>query len=242
MSPKTKRSKAAGGEPAVAVESLIVTMRGQRVILSADLARVYSVEHRTLNQAVRRNSDRFPADFVFRLTFDEAREAARLRSQIVTLDGERIETPEIPRSQSVILELDAVGPPGILRSQSVTLRSGANVKYAPLAFTEHGAVMAATVLNSPRAVQMSIFVVRAFLRLRQLVAGQAELAATLAKLERRVSGHDGELKGIIAALRELFEPPPDPPRRRIGFARRDDEPASGARISLVQPKPGHKQS
>ena len=204
MPPKRKQSKSAGHQPAGAVESLIVTVRGQRVILSADLARVYGVEHRTLNQAVRRNSGRFPEDFMFRMTLDEARETAVLRSQSVILD----ERPE--------------GRGEISRSQSVILSWGANIKYAPLAFTEHGAVMAATVLNSPRAVQMSIFVVRAFLRLRQLVAGQAELADTLTRLERRVTGHDQELKAIIATLRQLVAPAAEPPRRRIGFARRDD--------------------
>ena len=108
--------------------------------------------------------------------------------------------------------------PEISRSQSVILSWGANIKYAPLAFTEHGAVMAASVLNSPQAVEMSVFVVRAFLRLRSLVAGQKELAAQLTLLERRVTGHDQGLKAIIDALRRLQEPPPDPPRPRVGFA------------------------
>src|SRR3989304_3817477 len=128
----------------VAVERLILTVRGQRVILASDLAAIYGVETRALNQAVKRNADRFPPDFAFRLSRAEA--GALLRS----------------------------------RSQSVILKRGQNIKYAPLAFTEHGAVMAATVLNSPRAVQMSIFVVRAFLRLRAGVAGQGALSSSLA--------------------------------------------------------------
>jgi hypothetical protein len=103
------------------------------------------------------------------------------------------------------------------RSQFVTLKRGAHVKYAPLAFTEHGALMAATVLNSRRAVQMSIFVVRAFLRLREWVAGQAELAGRLTQLERRVGEHDHELKAIIQAIRQLIEPPEPPRRSRVGF-------------------------
>ncbi|HBH00946.1 MAG TPA: ORF6N domain-containing protein [Gemmatimonadaceae bacterium] len=164
----------------VAVERLILTVRGQRVILASDLAAIYGVETRALNQAVKRNADRFPPDFAFRLSRAEA--GALLRS----------------------------------RSQSVILKRGQNIKYAPLAFTEHGAVMAATVLNSPRAVQMSIFVVRAFLRLRAWVAGQAELSERLAKLEQRVGAHDHELKAIIRAIRELVQPPASP-RRRIGF-------------------------
>ena len=96
------------------------------------------------------------------------------------------------------------------------LKRGQNIRYLPLAFTEHGAVMVATVLNSPRAVQMSIFVVRAFLRLREWVAGQTQLAERLAKLEQRVGAHDHELKAIIRTIRELVLPA-ETPRRRIGF-------------------------
>jgi hypothetical protein len=124
------------------------------VLLASDLAHVYGVEPRALNQAVKRNLDRFPEDFALRLTVDETR--AALAS----------------------------------RSQSVILKRGRNVKYGTLAFTEHGAVMAATILNSPRAVHMSVFVVRAFVRLRVWAADQDELAAKLAELERRVTAHD----------------------------------------------------
>jgi len=107
------------------------------------------------------------------------------------------------------------------RSQSVILKRGRNIKYLPLAFTEHGAIMAATVLNSPRAVHMSTFVVRAFLRLREWVAGRAELSARLAQLERRVGAHDRELKAIIHAVREMVQLREAMPRRKIGFGRRD---------------------
>ncbi|HEV8143592.1 MAG TPA: ORF6N domain-containing protein [Methylomirabilota bacterium] len=163
-------------------------VRRQRVILSSDLAEIYGVETRSLNQAVKRNADRFPPDFAFRLTRDEAMEAQRSRSQ------------------------------------PVTLKWGQNIKYLPLAFTEHGAIMAATVLNSPRAVQMSIFVVRAFLRLREWVTGQAELAVRLAQLERRVGAHDRELRAIIQAIRELvIQPREEVSRRRIGFGRGEGE-------------------
>jgi hypothetical protein len=110
-----------------------------------------------------------------------------------------------------------------LRSQSVTLKRGAHVKHAPLAFTEHGAIMAATVLNSRRAVQMSIFVVRAFLQLREWVAGQAELSRRLTQLERRVGEHDHELRAIIQAVRQLLQPPGPVRRRRIGFGTNDPE-------------------
>ena len=93
---------------------------------------------------------------------------------------------------------------------------GQHRKYLPYVFTEHGALMAASVLNSPRAVQMSLYVVRAFLKLREWVAGQAHLAAKLAELERRVAGHDQELKAVVRAIRRLIAPP-DVPRRKIGF-------------------------
>ncbi len=166
----------------VSVERLIVSARGHRVLLASDLARIYGVEVRALNQAVKRNTERFPRDFVLRLTRNEA----------------------MPIQRS--------------RSQSVILKRGKNIKYVPLAFTEHGAIMAASVLNSPRAVQMSIFVVRAFLRLREWVAGQAELSARLAELERRVGTHDRDLRAIIEAIRRLITPPASP-KRRIGFSR-----------------------
>lgn len=175
------------GDRIVPVERLILTVRGQRVILSSDLAGIYGVETRALNQAVKRNADRFPPDFAFRLTSDEAMEAQRSRSQ------------------------------------SVMLKRGQNIKYLPLAFTEHGAIMVATVLNSPRAVQMSIFVVRAFLRLREWVAGQGELSARLAQLERCVGAHDHELRAIIRAIRELVQPRQETVRRRIGFRRGEPE-------------------
>ncbi|HZM00726.1 MAG TPA: ORF6N domain-containing protein [Planctomycetota bacterium] len=164
----------------IEVEPLIKTVRGHRVLLAADLARVYGVPTRSLNQAVKRNAGRFPPDFAFRLT--------------------RLEAAELQRS----------------RSQAVTLKRGANVKYAPLAFTEHGAIMAASVLASPRAVQMSLFVVRAFVRLRGWVANQHEIAAKLGELERRVTAHDRDLQALVIGLRQLMQPATTPPRR-IGF-------------------------
>ncbi len=168
-------------EQSLAVARVIVTVRGLRVILSSDLARIYGVEPRVLNQAVKRNAERFPPDFAFRLRGPEV--------------------AEIRRSTS----------------QPVILKRGGNVKYLPLAFTEHGAIMAATVLNSRRAVQMSIFVVRAFLRLRAWAVGQAELSARLTRLERRVGEHDHELKAIIQTIRQLVQPLEPPRQRRIGF-------------------------
>lgn len=162
----------------------IQCIRGQRVILAADLAELYGVETRVLNQAVKRNPRRFPADFAFRLTASEAIDVNRSRSQ------------------------------------SVILNRGQNVKYAPIAFTEHGAIMAAAVLNSARAVHMSVFVVRAFLSLRDWVADQAALAVRLAELEGRVGDHDHELRAILEALRGFLDAATDTPKSAIGFATR----------------------
>lgn len=168
------------------------------MILSGDLAEIYGVEPKRLNQAVRRNAARFPADFMFRLTLAETRDVARLRSQIVTLDNRTADAREASRAAHA---------------------RGAFAKYPPLAFTEHGAIMVATVLNSPKAVRMSVFVVRAFVRLRRQLAGHAELAKRLGAVARRVARHDRELRAVINALRGLLEAPPDDPRPTIGFVR-----------------------
>ncbi len=160
----------------------ILLLRGQRVILDAELAALYGVTTKRLNEQVKRNAARFPEDFVFQLT---AEEAAVLRSQFAT--------SKAPRQDG---------------------RGGA--RYRPFAFTEHGAIMAATILNSPRAVDMSLYVVRAFVQLRELLASNAELARKLAELERKLKGHDEAITAILSAIRELMNPPA-PKRRGIGF-------------------------
>jgi phage regulator Rha-like protein len=170
------------------VESKIVLVRGHRVILDADLAELYGVEVRSLNQQVKRNARRFPGDFVMQLS---AEEATGLRSQNVISN---------PR------------------------RGGS--RYLPYAFTEHGAIMAASVLNSERAVEMSIFVVRAFVRMREALAANQQIMTQLAELERRVESHDVNIQEIVEAIRELMEPPPAS-GRRIGFAL----PANSAKSS-----------
>ena len=103
------------------------------------------------------------------------------------------------------------------RSQFVTLKRGENIKYTPYVFTEHGAIMAANILKSPKAVQMSVFVVRTFIMLRQALMANKELEHKLGELERRVGGHDLVIRELVSAIRRLAEPPPSPPRRRIGF-------------------------
>jgi hypothetical protein len=174
------------------IESSIIVIREQRVILAADLAYIYGVETRALNQAVKRNIEKFPHDFMFRLT--------------------RTEVQEIAAS----------------RSQSVILKRGQNIKYLPYAFTEHGAIMAANVLNSPRAVQMSVFVVRAFVRLRQMIITHKELAAKLRELERKVSEHDGDIRSLFQAIRQLMTPA-EPNKRKIGFLVKDRAAGYGKR-------------
>lgn len=134
----------------------------------------------SLNQAVKRNRERFPEDFTFRLNRDEALTVAASRSQFVIL------------------------------------KRGANIKYLPYAFTEHGAIMAANVLNSQHAVRMSVYVVRAFIRLRQTLESQKEVRLKLDELERAVSAHDSNIKTLFAAVRQLMTPP-DSKKRKIGF-------------------------
>lgn len=161
------------------VESKILAIRDRRVILDSDLAELYGVEVRALNQQVKRNAGRFPDDFVMQLTPDELAN---------------------------------------LRSQNVISKSGrGGSRYLPYAFTEHGAIMAASVLNSKRAVEMSIFVVRAFVRMREALASNQQILTKLTELERQVEGHDASIQELVEAIRELMEPPPAS-GRRIGFA------------------------
>jgi phage regulator Rha-like protein len=160
------------------VEGRILLVRGHKVLLDSDLAELYGVRIKRLNQQVKRNAERFPPDFMFQLTPAENK---ILRSQIAT------------------------------SSQ----RHGGR-RYAPFAFTEHGAIMAASVLNSPRAIEMSVFVVRAFVRLREMLATNKGLAAKLGELERRLGTHDEAIQEIIAAIKELMESPAKP-TKQIGF-------------------------
>jgi len=162
----------------VPVESRILIVRRQRVILDSDLAELYGVTVKRLNQQVNRNQERFPADFMFQLTSTEDK---ALRLQIAT---------------------------------SKKGRGGR--RYLPYVFTEHGAIMAATVLNSPRAVEMSVFVVRAFVRMREMLAKNRQLAAKINELDRRLETHDTTIQDIIEAIKELMVPE-GPSKRKIGF-------------------------
>jgi phage regulator Rha-like protein len=159
------------------IEKRIFLIRGHKVILSIDLAELYGVEPKVLNQAVKRNIERFPSDFMFQLTNQEF---ANLKSQIVTSSW------------------------GGLR------------RAMPYAFTDHGAIMVASVLNSPRAVEISVYVVRAFVRLREYLSSHKELAQKLTELEKKIETHDEAIQALIDAIRQLMTPP-DKPRRRIGY-------------------------
>jgi hypothetical protein len=158
------------------LESSIERMRGHNVMLDEDLAALYQVDVKVLNQAVKRNRDRFPADFMFRLT---AREAESLRSQIVTLNGGR----------------------------------GRHRKYRPFAFTEEGVAMLSGLLRSARAVRVNIGIMRAFVRFRQILAGNADFAKKLEELEAR---YDEQFAIVFQAIRQLMTPAAVP-RKRIGF-------------------------
>jgi hypothetical protein len=166
------------GAPAHSVESQIFFLRHRRVILDTDLAALYGVPVKRLNQQVTRNQERFPSDFMFQLT---AREHKILRLQIAT-----------------------------------SKKGSGGRRYLPHVFTEHGAIMAATVLNSQRAVQMSVFVVRAFVRLREILATNRRLASKIDELEKRMDSHDDTIQDLIDAIRELMTPA-EPTRERIGF-------------------------
>lgn len=179
------------------LEPLILVVRNQRVILDADLARLYGVTTKAFNQAVKRNADRFPEDFAFQPTEAELK---ILRSQIVTSSSEATESTTVIQN----------------RSQIATSSHGGR-RYRPWAFTEHGAVMAANILHSERAVQMSVFVVRAFVRLREHIAANAAILKRLAEIDRTLLQHDTALLDLYEKLLPLLQPPPSPPQRRIGF-------------------------
>ena len=178
----------------------VLTVRGRRVVLDSDLAQIYGVATFRLNEAVKRNADRFPPDFRFQLTREEA---AGLISQIAI-------------SSSDHLDNKLVDCNSLHSAVSTSGRHGGRRKL-PWAFTEHGALMAATVLNSPRAVQMSLFVVRAFVRMREELATGAVILRRLAEIDRKLLVHDVVLRDIYRKLRPLLRPPPKPPRREIGF-------------------------
>ncbi|MBM3358122.1 MAG: ORF6N domain-containing protein [Betaproteobacteria bacterium] len=186
-------------EPVERIASRILIVRAQKVMLDADLAGLYGVTTKALNQAVKRNAERFPKDFAFQLT---PAEAGNLKSQFASSS---LQVTDSKRDLSN-------------RSQIVTgSQKHRDPRFLPWVFTEHGALMAANLLRSRRAVQASLHVVRAFVRLREMVAANKELSKKLDELERRVSHHDEAIASIVQAIRELATPPEPKPGRRIGF-------------------------
>jgi hypothetical protein len=177
----------------------IHTIRRQRVVLDRDLAALYGVPTYRLNEAIKRNAGRFPPDFRFQLTRGEF---ACLISQIA------ISNADIAERQS-----DASDSSQIAMS-SFKHRGAA---YCPWAFTEHGALMAATVLNSPRAIRMSLFIIRAFVQMRDELAASALIMKRLAEIDKKLVTHDVILRDVYEKLRPLMAPPPESPRKEIGF-------------------------
>ena len=164
--------------PVELIEKKIYLIRGHKVMLDSDLAELYKVETRTLIQAVKRNINRFPSDFMFQLDYQEV---ASLRSQIVI---------------------------------SKTGRGGR--RYQPYVFTEQGVAMLSSVLNSERAIEVNIAIMRAFVKLREMLSTNKELAHKLSQLERKIEKHDDEIKLIFDAIRQLMAPP-ETKKRKIGF-------------------------
>ena len=176
------------------IERVIYVVRGQRVMLDSDLARLYGVSTKALNQAVKRNTERFPDDFAHQVT---EQEVTNLRSQIVTSSG---------------------------------LRGGR--RYRPWVFTEHGVAMLASVLKSPHAARVNVEIIRAFIRLRNILLTPGELATQFSQLAKSVSLHDEHLKLVSEILRRLMNPPEPPatPKRKIGF-----RPEMKSRIANHEP-------
>ncbi|TSA03609.1 MAG: ORF6N domain-containing protein [Nitrospiraceae bacterium] len=164
--------------PAEQIERAILLIRGQKVMLDADLAELYGVETKALNRAVKRNRERFPEDFMLQLTVQEV---SALRCQFGTSN---------------------IG------------RGGR--RYSPYVFTEQGVAMLSTVLNSARAIQVNIAIMRAFVKLREMLSAHTELRQKLAELERTLEGHDGQIRSLFDAIRQLMAPP-HPKPRKIGF-------------------------
>ena len=175
--------------PAEQVQSKILFLRGVKVILDSDLAALYGVTTKRLNEQIKRNNQRFPTDFMFQLNDEEVE---------------------------------------ILRSQFATTNKGSGGRrYKPYAFTEHGVIMAASVLNSEQAVQASIYVVRAFVKLRQMLAPYKELIDKLDKLEKKLQTHDKQIITIVQAIKMLMPPPDEKPKGKFGFHKKKTRSSKG---------------
>jgi len=215
------------------VKSVIRIIRNQRVILDSDLAKLYGVTTKALNQAIKRNADKFPADFMFQLGWSEARaedtknreenyypvanqEVTCLRSQIVTLNNQPVKNQVVT----------AFAPENKGKN-----KQGQHVKHLPYAFTEHGATMAAMVLNSQKATAMSVFIVRTFVRMREQLMANAANAKRLAEIEKTLLTHDSAIVDLYEQLQPLLLPPPAPAPKRIGFGVKEKRTRYSVRTS-----------
>jgi hypothetical protein len=165
--------------PQEAIENKILLIRGKKVMMDRDLAELYKVPTKVLNQAVKRNIERFPEDFMFQL---QKKELENWRSQFVTSNSEKM-----------------------------------GLRYRPYVFTEQGVAMLSSVLNSKRAIQVNIAIMRVFVKIKEMVVTHKELMYKLSELERKVEKHDGDICTVFEAIRQLMDPPPEKPKRRIGF-------------------------
>jgi phage regulator Rha-like protein len=173
----------------VAIEVIatrILELRNKKVMLDRDLAKLYGVPAKVLNQAVKRNIGRFPEDFMFQLSWGEVES---LRSQFVTLNSSNPEAS----------------------------KRGKHIKYLPYAFTEHGVAMLSSVLNSEKAIQVNILIMRAFTKLREILLSHKDLAAKIETLEKKYAEHDQTIKAIFEAIKKLLEPPQVKEKKIIGF-------------------------
>jgi hypothetical protein len=191
------------------LESLILTVRGQKIILDSDLARLYGAPTFRLNEAFKRNRKRFPEDFAFQLTAQEAAALRRKQSEVTISEEDMAMSSQIAMTSN--------------QSQNVTgLTRKRPISSRPWAFTEHGALMVANILRTDRAIEMSVFVIRAFVRMREQIAGNAAILKRLAEIDKSLLEHDQALAVIWSKLEPLLAPPPEPKKRQIGF-KQDEE-------------------
>ena len=169
------------------IAARIIELRDKKVMIDRDLAKLYGVKVKRLNEQVKRNIKRFPDDFMFQVTKEES---DSLRSHLAASNS---------------------------RSQIATLKQGKNIKYLPYVFTEQGVAMLSSVLNSERAIQVNILIMRAFTKLREILLTHKDLAIKIETLERKYAEHDQTIKTIFGAIKQLLEPPPVKPKPRIGF-------------------------
>lgn len=186
--------------PTSTIAPYIRTLRGQRVILDHDLAALYGVPTKRFNEARKRNHTLFPAEFAFQLTAEE----------MIAMNWPHFATSSTQIPDNEMIEATSA-------ASGTALRKHRGATYRPWAFTEHGALMAANILRSPRAREMSVFIIRAFVRMREELAANSAILARLAEIDRTLLVHDTALRDLYQKLLPLLEPPAEAPKPRIGF-------------------------